>query len=161
MNAPSPPMDTHSHVLFLCRRFPRFAIALANRPRGRTPVVIDDEYDVQYLLNAVLRLHFNDVRPEENTGSHAGGSARMDFLLKAEEIVVEAKMARSSLKDRELGDELLQDVARYKQHPNCRQLICLVYDPAHLIVNPHGLQDDLERMSTDTLLVKVVIVPET
>jgi hypothetical protein len=161
VQSPSPRLDAHSQALFLCRRFPRFAIALANRLRNRTPVVINDEYDVQYLLNALLRFYFNDVRTEEGTGSYAGGSARMDFLLKAEEIVIEAKMTRSNLKDREVGDELLQDVVRYKQHPNCKQLICLIYDPAHLIANPHGLQGDLEQMSTDRLRVNVVIVPES
>ena len=42
--------------------------------------------------------------------------ARMDFLLKAEEIVVEVKMARSGRDERKIGDELIGDVARYREH---------------------------------------------
>ncbi|MFZ2001605.1 MAG: hypothetical protein WAU73_19615 [Candidatus Sulfotelmatobacter sp.] len=84
----------------------------------------------------------------------------MDFLLKAEQLVVEAKMTRPSLRDREIGDELLQDAARYQQHPDCKGLICLIYDPLHLIANPHGLQSDLEKLSNDRLSVAVVIIPE-
>jgi hypothetical protein len=157
---PTPARDALSDVISLCRKFHRFAVALANRSRGRPPLVLSDEYDVQYALNAILRLHFDDIRPEEGTGSYAGGSARMDFLLKSEQVVVEVKMTRSNLKDREIGDELLLDVTRYKQHPNCKRLVCLIYDPSHLIANPHGLQSDLERMSSDELGVTVLVVPE-
>jgi hypothetical protein len=114
---------------------------------------------VQYLLNALLRLHFDDVRTEEGTGSYAGGAVRMDFLLKAEQVVVETKMTRPALRDREIGDELLQDIARYKQHPDCKSLICLIYDPSHLIANPRGLQRDLERLSGE-MFVSIVIAPQ-
>ncbi|SRR5712691_6950414 len=152
--------DARSQVLLLCRRIHRYVTALTNRTRGKPALVVNDEYDVQYLLNALLRVHFNDVRTEEGTGSYAGGAARMDFLLKAEQLVVEAKMTRPTLKDREIGDELLQDVGRYKHHPDCKGLICLIYDPSHLIANPHGVQSDLERMSSDKLIVAAVIVPE-
>jgi len=158
--ATSPSLDARSQVLLLCRRFHRYVTALANRSRGKPPLVVDDEYDVQYLMNALLRVHFNDVRSEEGTVSYAGGGVRMDFLLKAEQLVVEAKMTRPTLKDREIGDELLQDIARYKQHPDCEGLICLIYDPSNLLTNPHGLQSDLERMSSDGFFVAAVIVPE-
>jgi hypothetical protein len=157
---PTSTPDAPRDVILLCRRLHRYIVALANRRTGRPPVVVNDEYDVQYLLNAILRLHFDDVRPEEGTGSYAGGSARMDFLLKREQTVVEAKMTRENLKDRELGNELLQDVARYKQHQDCKQLVCLIYDPSHLVANPNGLQSDLERMSSAELAVAVLIVPE-
>jgi len=156
----TPSLDARSHVLHLCRRFHRYVAALANRSRGKPPLVVDDEYDVQYLMNALLRLHFNDVRPEEGTGSYAGGGVRMDFLLKAEQLVVETKMTRATLRDRQIGDELLQDVARYQQHPDCKGLICLIYDPSYLIENPHGLKSDLEKMSSNKLSVAVVIIPE-
>ena len=55
---------------------------------------IKDEYDVQDLLNALLRLNFDDVRPEEYTPSYAGSSTRVDFLLKKEKIVIEVKKTR-------------------------------------------------------------------
>jgi len=56
----------------------------------------------------------------------------MDLLLKVQKIVVEIKMARDGLLDREIGDELLQDLARYKNHPDCSTLVCFIYDPKGL-----------------------------
>jgi hypothetical protein len=74
----------------ICRRFNAVAAQLqGHRPSGRT-LVISDKYDVQDLLNAMLRLYFDDVHPEEPTPSF-GGASRTDFLLKEEQIVVEAK----------------------------------------------------------------------
>ena len=43
------------------------------------------------LLHALLLLYFDDIRAEEWTPSYAGKSARMDFLLKNEGVVIEVK----------------------------------------------------------------------
>ena len=42
----------------------------------------------------------------------------MDFLLKDDEISIEVKMTRDGLKDKELGEQLIIDIAKYKEHPN-------------------------------------------
>jgi hypothetical protein len=130
-------------VEFLCRRFPLFARQMGTRQRGRPPVAVDDEYDLQYLMLALLRLHFDDVRPESWTPPYAGGSSRMDFLLKAERIVLETKMTRDGLRDREVADQLIVDVERYSASPDCDTIACFVYDPARLLDNPTGLARDL------------------
>lgn len=41
-----------------------------------------DEYDLQDLVESLLRFLYNDVRPEERTPSYAGSSSVMDFLLR-------------------------------------------------------------------------------
>ena len=147
-------------VRLICERFHAVAVQLRNRREKRQTLTINDEYDVQDLLNTLLRIHFDDVRPEEPTPSFGGGASRMDFLLKKEQMVVEAKMTRVTLKDKELGDELIQDVARYKNHADCRKLVCLVYDPGAFIKNPHGVESDIEKLSSESLGVEVVIVPK-
>ena len=58
---------------------------------------------------------------------------------------------------KELGDELLVDIARYKNHPDCSTLVCFVYDPEQRINNPAGLKHDLEGNSSEALAVKVYI----
>ena len=83
----------------------------------------------------------------------------MDFLLKQESIVLEAKMTRKGLGAKEVGDELTIDIARYKSHPSCKHLFCLVYDPDHRIVNPRGLEADLSG-THNRLDVKVFVVPK-
>jgi len=82
----------------------------------------------------------------------------MDFLLKNEETVIEVKKTRKGLAAREVGDQLLVDIQRYREHPNCKTLICFVYDPEGRIANPAGLENDLSG-NKDGLNVTVVIHP--
>ena len=152
--------DVTAIVRLICQRFHSVAVQLAKRHAKRETLNIGDEYDVQDLLHALLRLHFDDVRAEESTPSFGGGAARMDFLLKQEQIVLEAKMTRSDLKDKEITDELIQDVARYKSHPDCKKLVCIVYDPAGLLKNPTGIISDIEQLSTESLAVEVHVAPK-
>jgi hypothetical protein len=147
----------NSDLLKILGRFTIFANALKERNVRREAITIADEYDVQYLLYALLKLHFDDVRKEEWTPSYAGGSARMDFLIKEEKSIIEVKMTRETLRDKSIGDELLIDVARYKNYPDCNLLLCYVYDPKRLILNPIGLENDLAKLSTEQFRVNVLI----
>lgn len=131
---------------------------LRNRYNGRATIDIDDEYDVQDLLHSLLRLHFSDIRNEEWTPSYAGGSSRMDFLLKEEKIVIEVKKTRKGLGDKELGKQLIEDKERYKAHPDCKKLICFTYDPDGRISNPKGLENDLNKQEPE-FEVKIIIKP--
>nr|BFF36770.1 hypothetical protein BACT7_16320 [Tenacibaculum mesophilum] len=132
---------------------------LVNRHGNRDTIIINDEYDVQDLLRSLLKIFFDDVRPEDFTPSYAGRNTRIDFLLKKEKIVVEVKKTRETLKDKEVGDELLQDIARYRNHPDCDILYCFVYDPQGFISNPRGLEDDLSSESNEKMTVYVSIKP--
>jgi hypothetical protein len=158
VKAPDPP-DPKEQVEHVARRFHVVARQLRQRHANRPTLDISDEYDVQDLLHVLLKVFFNDVRPEENTPSYAGGAARMDFLLKAERAVVEVKKTRPGLKDREVGNQLIEDIGRYREHPDCKTLICFVYDPDGYISNPDGLEGDLSRMH-DGMAVRVIIAPK-
>lgn len=153
------PIPHEERLIRTLNRFPRTARELQERHGSRSTIEIDDEYDVQDLLRALLRLDFDDIRPEEWTPSYAGRSSRMDFLLKREQIVIEVKMTRRGLGAKEVGDELLVDIGRYRSHPDCRLLVCFVYDPMNKIGNPEGLEADLSR-SVDGLQVRVVVAPK-
>lgn len=146
-------------VLAICDRFHTVAKQLAQRREGRSTLKIEDEYDVQDLLHALLRLYFDDIRPEEWTPSYGGGSSRMDFLLKGYDIVVESKMARKSLLAIGVSEQLIVDAAKYRQHPECKTLVCLVYDPQGLVKNPRGIERDLAKLSGDGLEVVCVVTP--
>ena len=116
-------------VVRLCRRFHLCARQLQDRHHERGTLRVADEYDVQDLMHALLKLHFEDVRAEEVTPSLAGKSGRIDFLLKGERLAIETKMTRRSLGQKEVGDELIVDMKRYRSHPGLRTLVCFVYDP--------------------------------
>ena len=104
-----------------------------------------------------MQIFFKDIRKEEWTPSYAGNSARVDFLLKEEKVVIEVKKTRKTMKDKDLGEQLIIDIAKYKSHPDCKKLICFVYDPEGRIVNPEGIIKDLEKDNKD--FVKIYINP--
>ena len=150
-------IDTEVILERIFMRFYKIARQLRNRHDNRQTLSIEDEYDVQDLLHALLHLYFDDIRPEEWTPSYAGKSARVDFLLKNEKTVIEVKKTRHGLADKEVGDQLIIDVDRYKGHPDCEKLICFVYDPEGRIGNPNGIMDDLNTRHQG--FVTVVIQP--
>jgi hypothetical protein len=160
LNSPTPnSSDGFSSLERLCEKFHLVARQLRDRHDNRGTLDVDDEYDVQDLLHALLHLHFNDIRPEEWTPSYAGAGSRMDFLLKQEKIIVEVKKTRKGLDAKEVGQQLIVDIQRYQTHPDCKALICFVYDPEGRIANPRGLENDLKKDS-DEFKVRVIIAPK-
>jgi hypothetical protein len=147
--------DVVQGISGICRRFPLFVQELRSRHSNRPALEVADEYDVQDILRAVLTLHFDDVRPEEWTPSYGGIHSRMDFLLKPERVVIETKMTRRGLGQREVVEQLTIDKDHYRVHPDCDRLVCFVYDPDRYLTNPVALERDL---STDSPLPTQVIV---
>jgi|WetSurMetagenome_2_1015567.scaffolds.fasta_scaffold05177_3 hypothetical protein len=144
----------------LFSKFHRIAQTLRNRHDNRPTLLIKDEYDVQDLLRAILKEHFDDVRDEDYVSSYAGSNSRVDFVLKNEKVVIEVKMTNDKLKDKEVGSQLLIDIGRYKNHPDCKLLVLFIYDKGDLIVNKPGLIRDLNNMSAAGLPIKTFINPE-
>ena len=140
----------------LGRGFPALVDALTHRYNQRPAFDVNDEYDVQDLIGGVLRQIFEDVRPEDPSPTRGGGSSRVDFVLKRERIVVEIKMTRRGLGDRGIGNQLIQDIERYRSHPDCGALVAIVYDPDRHIRNPRGLEEDLGG-DKEGLIVRVII----
>ena len=146
-----PIVDDHSDYFCIekiIKKFHRVAISLKTRYNNRNTIEISDEYDVQDLFGALLKINFDDVRAEEYSPSYDGGVSRIDFLVKDQKFAIEIKMARQSLKDRTLGGELI-DSQRYQKYPDCDHLICFVYDPEPLLKNPNILVGDLSKEYDD------------
>jgi hypothetical protein len=158
---PSSSDDIDSDLLLshIFNNFSRFVHQLKRKRHNGRECFISDEYDVQDLLHAVLKLHFDDVRPEVWTPQYAGSSNRMDFLINDNQTAIEVKYAKDSHKDKQIGDELLIDLAKYSEYPNCKSLYCFIYDPDYCISNPKGLENDLNNKSTDSFKVKVFVRP--
>jgi len=152
-------IDYFGLVEQICSRFHLVAKQLKTRHRDRESLPVNDEYDAQDLLHALLHIYFDDIRPEEWTPSYAGGCSRVDFLLKDEKIIIEVKKTRQTLKAKNVGEELIIDSQRYRTHPDCKKLLCFVYDPDGWISNPRGLENDLNKKDDD-FEIKVLIVPK-
>lgn len=141
----------------MCRGFGEFLYPLAHRQRERTPFVPEDDYDVQDVLHGLLRVFFDDIRPEDFAPERGGARSRVDFVLKPEHIVVEAKMTRAGLGAAQIGEELIVDIERYRSHPDCDAIVALVYDPEKRIANRRTLETDLSG-ERDGLIVRVIVV---
>lgn len=156
--APNKKIDDIESILEkICKNFHKFAKSLLNRHSNRSTIVIHDEYDVQDLLLSILRLFIDDVRPEDYVPSFAGSNSRTDFFLPKYGTYIETKMTRNGLSDKEIGEQLSIDIARYRN--NCQKLICFIYDKDNLLTNPFGLISDLEKLSTEELSIRVFISP--
>ncbi len=146
-----------STVEIIGRRFSAVARLLGQPKRNGQPgFVIESEYDMQQLVHALLLVHFDDVRPEDPASRFAGASSRLDFVLKAEQVVVETKFMRESLTIKDVGAELLTDIGRYQTHQDCHALVAIVYDPNFRISNPRELESDLTNR-VGALRVVVVV----
>ena len=63
----------------------------------------------------------------------------MDFLLKKEKVIIEVKKTRKSMTQKELGEQLIIDINKYQNHPDCEQIYCFIYDPDGFLQNPHAI----------------------
>lgn len=50
-----------------------------------------------------------------------------------------AKVVSENLKVKDIGKQLIEDIAKYSAHPDCETLYCFIYDPNHNQINPTGL----------------------
>lgn len=148
-----------NHLERIFDRFDKIARQLNKRHANRSTLEITDEYDVQDLLHAILCLYFDDIRPEEWNPSYAGKSTRSDFLLKKESIVIEVKKTRDGLGAKELGKQLIEDIAHYKGHNDCDVLVAFVYDPESHVDNPRGIEADLSEQDGE-IPINVFIRPK-
>jgi hypothetical protein len=49
------------------------------------------------------------------------------------------------MSSKDLGEQLIVDIDKYKTHASVRHLVCLVFDPKGYLNNPRGIEDDLSR----------------
>jgi len=151
--------DAISFLPTLFKRFHGLARQMRKRHDNRPTLDIKDEYDVQDFLHVLLKLYFDDIRHEEWTPNYAGSSSKMDFLLKNEQTVIETKKTRKGLADKEVGEQLIVDIQKYRTHPDCKSLVCFVYDPEGKIANPKAMENDLPK-SVQSFKVTVIVEPK-
>ena len=118
----------------VCRRLPQAARVLGNRSRkGRAGFAVNDEYDVQDLLHAVLRAHLKHSVQEDPLPKVAGAKAgRADLSIEELGILIEVKYVRSPEDQKRIFDEFSQDLVLYARWPPIRMLIVVVYNSADL-----------------------------
>lgn len=143
----------------LCQRFHFVARQLRLRGEYRSTLNIEDEFDVQDLLHALLRLQFDDISTDEWTPSYTSGAPRTTFLLNHDGLAIIVKKTRTGLSAKDLSDQVRVDIERYRARGRCANLFCFIYDPEGRIGNPRGLESELASTS-EHFTVDVLIAPK-
>ncbi|WHZ13601.1 MAG: hypothetical protein OJF52_000433 [Nitrospira sp.] len=143
----------------ICTRFHLVARQLRLRKEYRPTLEINDEYDLQDLFYALLRLQFDEVGTEEWSPDYADGARRTTYLLDWDRTAVVVKQTRPGLTTKDLAEQVKLDAVHYSARPNGKTLLCFIYDPDGRIGNPRGLEADLTTVG-DTYAVEVIVAPK-
>lgn|SRR5574340_764343 len=143
----------------ICTRFHLVARQLRLRKEYRPTLEINDEYDLQDLFYALLRLQFDEVGTEEWSPDYADGARRTTYLLDWDRTAVVVKQTRPGLSTKDLAEQVKVDAAHYSARQNGKTLLCFIYDPDGRIGNPRGLEADLTTVG-DTYAVEVIVAPK-
>ena len=143
----------------VCARFHLVARQLRLRKEYRPTLEINDEYDLQDLFYALLRLQFDEVGTEDWPPAYANGMRRTTYLLDWEKTAVVVKQTRSGLTTKDLAEQVAADKAHYAARPNGATLVCFIYDPEGRVGNPRGLEADLTT-TEGSYRVEVIVAPK-
>jgi hypothetical protein len=120
---------------------------------------VEDEFDAQDLLQALLRIHFDDIGTDEWMPGYAEGAPRTTLLLNDGRLAVIVKKTRPGLNAKDLGDQLRFDAERYRSRERCTALLCFMYDPEGRIGNPRGLEASLTNVN-ESFMIEVLVAPK-
>ena len=151
--------DPVERVKTLCYRFHSVARQLRLRGEYRATLSVEDEFDAQDLLHALLRIQFDNIETDEWTPSYSSGTPRTTLLLNDGRLAVIVKKTRPGLNAKDLTDQLRIDAERYRSYGCCRTLLCFMYDPEGRIGNPRGLEASLTSV-TDSFVIDVLVAPK-
>ena len=120
---------------------------------------MEDDYDLQDLLCALLRVEFDEVGSDEWTPPYTAGSPRTTLFIDKDRVAIIAKKTRSGLTPKELAEHIAADTKQYAARAHCTTLFCFIYDPEGRIGSPKRLETDLTSVS-DAFTVEVLIAPK-
>ena len=156
---PLPEQQTLKLVRKICLRLHAVARQLRLRKDSRPTVEVEDDYDLQDLLRALLKMEFDEVGTDEWTPPYAGSITRTTLLLNREQIAIVAKKTRPGMTTKEIAEQVAADSAFYSARNKCTTLFCFVYDPEGRIGSPNRLETDLTSVS-DRYNVEVLVAPK-
>ena len=103
-------------------------------------IVINNEYDVQHIMYAMVKALYPSARREVNQDT-GYGTVRYDIVIEDIDTVIEIKCTRKDHSDNKLYQELGVDGYFYK----CSKLIIYVYDKQQKIQDVGNFIKSLER----------------
>ncbi|MBL8037392.1 MAG: hypothetical protein JNN16_07835 [Nitrospira sp.] len=151
--------DPLSLIRKVCLRFHSVARQLRLRKDYRPTIEVDDEYDLQDLLCALMKVEFDEVATDEWTPPYTKGASRTTLVVNRDQIAIVAKKTGPGLTTKELTDQVLADAAYYRTQGRCSTLFCFVYDPEGRIGSPKRLETTLTSVS-EHCRIEVLVAPK-
>jgi REase_DpnII-MboI len=143
----------------VCLRFHSVVRQLRLRKDYRPTIEVDDDYDLQDLLCALLKVEFDEVATDEWTPPYTAGASRTTFLVEKDQIAIIAKKTGPSVTTKELADQVAADSAYYRAQGRCSTLFCFMYDPEGRVGSPKRLETTLTSVS-EHCTVEVLVAPK-
>lgn len=117
----------------VCTRVGKAARALTSRRTGKLAFTVVDEYDVQDLLHALLRVYFKySVKENPVPKTAAAASSRADLSIEELGLIVEAKFVRKPQDQRRIEKDLAEDLIFYTAWEPLKYLFFVVYNSSDL-----------------------------
>lgn len=115
-------------------------------------IQIENEYDLQHILYAVLKPLFMDARKEvaEDSGI---GTIRSDIRIASADSIIEAKCTRNNMSFKKLTEEIEADIVHYTS----KFIYFYVYDKAKIIKDKYIFETNFSQIF-DGKTVRVIIL---
>lgn len=139
--------DNKLDLLFkTIEKFTSASKSLTNRRKGKPNIQIEDEYDIQDILQAILKPHFPTIKIEEVVpGNDAEKFLKIDFVLSNIKVAIECKCIRDKNHAKKLTKEINDDIQTYHKHSHCSHLVFFIYDKDLLITSPDTLEENYSK----------------
>lgn len=156
---PTLDQDPLNLVRKVCLRLHSVARQLRLRRDYRPTLEVDDDYDLQDLLCALLKVEFDEVAADEWTPPYTDGAVRTTLLVHRDQIAIVAKKTGPGVTTKELADQVAADSAYYRAQGRCTTIFCFMYDPEGRIGSPKRLETTLTSVS-EHCRVEVLVAPK-
>lgn len=116
---------------------------------------IQKESDVKKLLKALLGIYYENIKAEEPVESYADIGSQIDLYIKDINYGIEIKLAKNSIQQRQIVEQINDDIQKYQKLPNCEKIYFFIYNPDFLIKN-HASFDDLPSKAGNIEITTIV-----
>ena len=134
------------------------------RNKARNTLEVNDEFDLQDFLRAVLRMEFADLIHEDPLPKVASLSGRIDFALRDQKIYIELKVFESeSYWKNTMSKDIASKIDRYGRSHECDLLIFFIYDPTQAMRDAARIEKELtnERsIDSKSFRTRTVVAPQ-